>query len=89
MEKLYPFVSMAYFFLTKNVIKYKRNIGGIMYININGNDVEVIITKKLSNKNTYLRVKEDLKIYVTTNYFTKEKEIEKIIENNKLSIEKM
>ena len=37
-----------------------------MFVNINGNSIEVIITKKRGNKNTYLRIKDDLKLYVTT-----------------------
>ena len=60
-----------------------------MNIKINGNEYEVIITKKIGNRNTYLRVKDDLKIYVTTNTFTSNKEIEKIIVNNQDSIVKM
>ena len=36
-----------------------------MKYNIEGKDYEVIIEKK-KNKNTYIRVKDDLKIYVTT-----------------------
>ena len=54
-------------------------------------DVErdVFITKKRGNKNTYLRVKEDLNIYITTNYYTPNREIEKLIEDNKASISKM
>lgn len=56
---------------------------------INNQEREVIITRKRSNKNTYLRVKEDLNIYITTNYYTSLKEIEKIIKNNIISIEKM
>ncbi len=57
-----------------------------MQVEINDEDYEVIITKKFGNKNTYLRVKEDLKIYVTTNTFTSNKEIEKIIIKNKDSV---
>lgn len=50
-------------------------------------DIEII--RKLGNRNTYLRVKEDMKIYVTTNTFVTNKEIEKTILNNKDSIVKM
>ncbi len=60
-----------------------------MHINIDGKDYEVIITKKIGNRNTYLRVKDDLKIYVTTNSFTSNREIEKIIIKNQESIMKM
>lgn len=49
---------------------------------------EVVIIRK-NNKNTYIRVKEDLKIYVYTNRWTKDKEIEKLIEDNFKSINKM
>ena len=40
-----------------------------MKYKIDNKEYEVIIIKK-NNKNTYLRVKEDLKIYVTTSRFT-------------------
>ena len=49
---------------------------------------EVVIIRK-DNKNTYIRVKEDLKIYVYTNKWTKDREIEKIISDNHKSINKM
>lgn len=49
---------------------------------------DIVVIRK-DNKNTYIRVKEDLKIYVYTNRWTKDKEIKKIIENNKNSIHKM
>lgn len=60
-----------------------------MKIEIDDELYEVDITRKLGNKNTYLRVKEDLKIYVTTNTFVSNKEIEKTIMNNKDSVLKM
>lgn len=60
-----------------------------MQLKIDDNIYEIGITRKLGNRNTYLRVKEDLKIYVTTNTFVTNKEIEKTILNNKDSIVKM
>ena len=55
-----------------------------------GEDIyDICITKKISNKNTYLRVKDDLKIYITTNAFTSNKEIENIILKNQDAIKKM
>lgn len=57
-----------------------------MEVNINGNLINVNITRKISNKNTYLRVKEDLNLYVTTNTFVSDKEIKKIIVENEKSI---
>ena len=60
-----------------------------MQLKIKDNVYEVVIKRKLKNKNTYLRVKEDLKIYVTTNTFITNKEIEKTILKNKDFIIKM
>ena len=60
-----------------------------MQIEINGKEYEVIIDKKIGNRNTYLRVKDDLKIYVTTNKFTSNREIERIIRDNIDSVERM
>lgn len=60
-----------------------------MLFNIDDSNYDVIIEKKKTNKNTYIRVKKDLKIYVTTNYFTRDKDIEKILRNNSNSIRKM
>lgn len=49
-------------------------------------DVKVI---RKNNKNTYLRVKEDLKIYITTNYFTSGISINNLLNSNKDEIKKM
>ena len=53
-----------------------------MYVEIDGQKYEVVVTKKMSTKNMYLRVKDDLKIYVTTNTFTPNWEIQRFINNN-------
>ena len=55
---------------------------------IDGKKYQVIIVKK-NNKNTYIRVKEDLNIYVTTNYFTTKKYIKKLLDDNLESIKRM
>lgn len=60
-----------------------------MQINIDNNIVDVHIEKKITNKNTYLRMKEDLNLYVTTNKFTSDKDIKKIIDENIKSITNM
>ena len=60
-----------------------------MNININNQKVEVIILKKRGNKNTYLRIKEDLNLYVTTSSFMNERKIKEIIDENMPSIIKM
>ena len=52
-----------------------------MKFNIDGVSYEVIVEKK-NNKNTYIRVKKDLKIYVTTNYLVSNKKIEEFLEKN-------
>lgn len=49
----------------------------------------VEIVRKMGNRNTYLRIKEDLTIYVTTNTFVTNKEIEKIILKNQDAVLKM
>ena len=49
-----------------------------MNITIDGITYDVIIERK-NNKNTYLRVKEDLNIYVTTHYLTPNFMIQKLI----------
>ena len=56
-----------------------------MFFNYNGNDYEIIIEKK-KIKNTYIRVKEDLKIYVSTSYLTPNIFIKNLINSNKESI---
>ena len=60
-----------------------------MKINLNGEDYNIIIEKKISTKNIYIRVKEDLNIYVTCNTFTSNREIMKLINDNIKSITKM
>ena len=60
-----------------------------MIVRINDNDYPVVIERKKGQKNTYLRVKEDLKIYVTTNRLTPEFEIKRIISENQKSILRM
>ena len=49
---------------------------------------EVVINRK-NNKNLYIRVKEDMKIYVTCNYFTTKGTILKVLEENRKSLVKM
>ena len=60
-----------------------------MYVDIDGQKYEVVITKKMSTRNMYLRVKEDLKIYITTNTFTSNSDIERFIRNNLDAVAKM
>lgn len=50
-------------------------------------DVEII--KKRTNRNTYIRVKDDLTIYVTTNSLISDKKIAKLLEESIPSIRKM
>lgn len=60
-----------------------------MFIDIDNQKIEVVIAKKKENKNTYLRVKEDLKLYVTTSYFMSDRKLKTIIEENMPSIIRM
>ena len=59
-----------------------------MKYEIDGNYYDVIITKK-GNKNTYIKVKEDLKIYVSTNYFATKSYIKKLLSENEDALRKM
>lgn len=60
-----------------------------MKLQIDNNIYPIVIERKKSNKNTYIRVKKDMAIQVTTNYFTSQKAITKLIEENTDKIEKM
>ena len=59
-----------------------------MKYEIDGIDYEVIIEEK-NNKNTYIRVKEDGKIYITTNYFTSKGYLKNLLDNNYVALKKM
>lgn len=60
-----------------------------MKLDVNGKKYNIEIEKKLQTRNTYIRVKKDLTIYVTTNKFTSSRSIEKLIEDNYSKIVKM
>lgn len=59
-----------------------------MHFNYNNKDYEVVIEKK-NIKNTYIRVKDDLKVYVSTSYMTPKFMVKSLIDNNKDQIIKM
>lgn len=59
-----------------------------MKVNILNEEVDIIIERKC-NKNTYLRVKNDLCIHVTTSLFASDKYIKDLINSNLDSISKM
>ena len=63
-------------------------LGGIVKYKLDGIEYDVIINKK-NNKNLYVRVKEDMNIYVSCNYFTTKGMIEKVLNENKNSLRKM
>ena len=60
-----------------------------MYFKVQDELYEVEIVKKISTRNTYIRVKDDLTIYVTTNTFVPDREIEKLLKKSTDSIIKM
>lgn len=60
-----------------------------MQLRVNGKLYNVEIIKKKTTKNTYIRVKEDLVIYVTCNYYMSDKKIIKLLEESLPSITKM
>lgn len=59
-----------------------------MKFTIDDKDYDIIIEKK-NIKNTYIRVKDDLKIYITTNKYSTKSYILSLINNNSKSIIKM
>lgn len=50
---------------------------------------EIVVLKKRTTKNLYIKVKDDLKIYITCNTFTSDREIKRIVNSNRKSIERM
>lgn len=59
-----------------------------MKYQLENQEYDVIIERK-NNKNTYIRIKEDLKIYVTTNYFVTKSQIKKLLDENHNYVKKM
>ena len=59
-----------------------------MEFTLDNNTYEVVIERK-NNKNLYIRVKDDKKIYVTCNYLTTKSSIKHILEENENSLRKM
>jgi len=59
-----------------------------MKYELDGTLYDVIINKK-NNKNLYVRVKDDMNIHVSCNYFTTKGMIEKVLNENKESLRKM
>lgn len=49
---------------------------------LDGDIYKVLVVKK-QNKNTYIKIKDDLTIYVTTNYLTTKREVKRILDNEK------
>ena len=46
---------------------------------LDGISYKVLVVKK-NNKNTYIKIKDDMTIYVTTNYLTTKREVKIILE---------
>ncbi len=59
-----------------------------MQLRYNDNNYDIVIERK-NNKRTYIRVKDDLKIHVSTNYFATNFSIKKLIKDNYREICKM
>ncbi len=60
-----------------------------MHLTIDNISYPVFIEKKKTTKNTYIRVKKDLTIYVTTNTFSSDRSILKLLEEKESQILKM
>jgi len=59
-----------------------------MNFEYDNNLYEIVVIRK-RNKNTYIRVKDDLKIYVTTSIFSTKGQIIRLIEKNKEALKSM
>lgn len=60
-----------------------------MYFTMDDVSYPVEIEKKKTTKNTYIRIKKDFTIYVTTNTFTSDKSIKKLLEEKEDALRKM
>lgn len=60
----------------------------IIEYRLDGKKYKVLIIKK-NNKNTYLRVKDDLTITITTNYLTTKREIKRLLDENATFLKKV
>lgn len=60
-----------------------------MKFELDGTYYPIVVDRKIGQKNTYIRVKKDLIIYVTTGKLTSNRFILKLIEENYSKIEKM
>lgn len=59
-----------------------------MQFEIDGKLYDVVVIKK-NNKNSYIRIKDDLKIYVSTSCFSTKKDIKKMLDMNIEALQKM
>ena len=66
-----------------------KKLGGNVQIRIGNHTYDVVIEKKRGVKNTYLRVKKDLKLYVSTSILVSDRKIKQTIEENMPAIVKM
>ena len=66
-----------------------KKLGGNVQIQIGNHTYDVVIEKKRGVKNTYLRVKKDLKLYVSTSILVSDRKIKQTIEENMPAIVKM
>ncbi len=60
-----------------------------MKVVCNGEEYEVVVEKKKTNKNIYLRIKEDYRIVITCGPFTTEEEIKNVLIRNEDNIIRM
>ena len=60
-----------------------------MKVEIDGNKYNIVIEKKRKTKNTYIRVRENLDIYITTNTLTSDRYIINLVNDNLDSIKRM
>lgn len=64
-----------------HITAQNAKVGDILKYNIDGTDYDVLIEKK-KNKHTYIRIKDEKTIHVTTNYFVTKIQIKELLDSN-------
>ena len=59
-----------------------------MVYKVDDYDLEVVVTRK-NNKNAYIRMKSDMKIYITINHFVTKWQIKKLLDENYSALQRM
>ncbi len=80
----------TFFFALVSLSLYNKSVWWFkMYIQVGEDLKEVIITRKKTTRNTYMRVKEDGKVYVSTNILVSDKKVLSILQEHQKDLLRM